>query len=64
VRRDGQAPGRLQAQRQADRLVVGIRPEVKRRRELVAKQQRSQAETQELILLELQAIKQHLGIDS
>ncbi len=63
MRRDGQAPGRLQAQRQAGRLVVGIRPEVKRRRELVAKQQRSQAETLELILLQQQAIMEALGIE-
>lgn len=61
--RPTEQPRRMQAVRQGGKLVAGLRPEVKRRRELRAKPSRSQAETMELILLNQQCIMEHLGIE-
>lgn len=54
---------RLEAQQQGGRIVIGLRPEVRRLKELQGKSSKSQAEVQEEILLRLRRIEEHLGID-
>lgn len=51
------------AQRQGGKLMVSQNPRQKRVQELAGKSSKSQADVQEEILLRLQTIMEHLGIE-